>query len=218
MLSVPVGALLGAVTLAAFLLGAGCGYALYSLAGRDERTILPESWRVPIAVLTAMLFALVAFIFGPSWDLALLLVLPLFGVLLGAIDLRTKLLPNRIMKPFLLATALAALLGALGGSGWGALAGAALGGGAMFLVYLVLALISPAGMGMGDVKLGGVLGIYGGYLGAATWMGALLGGFLLGGVIGLVLLLLRRADRNTHFPFGPGMIAAAIGSVLIFST
>ena len=96
-----------------------------------------------------------------------------------------------------------------------AAAGAAAGAGALFAVYLLLALISPAGMGMGDVKLAAVLGLYGGWAGAAAWMGTLLGGFLLGGLAGVAVLAARRGSRGSTFPFGPGMLAAAFASFVL---
>lgn len=70
-------------------------------------------------------------------------------------------------------------------------------------------------MGMGDVKLAAVLGLIGGWAGAAAWLGTLLGGFLLGGVAGVAVLLLRRGSRGSTFPFGPGMVLAAFASLVL---
>src|SRR5262249_25623973 len=96
----------------------------------------------------------------------------------------------------------------------GALARAVLGGLAMLALYFLLVLIYPAGMGLGDVKLAGVLGMYLGWLGwGALVVGAFLG-FLLGGPVGGGLMLPRPAGRESMIPFGPFMLAGAwVGAV-----
>ncbi|BBE23625.1 hypothetical protein MN0502_25080 [Arthrobacter sp. MN05-02] len=197
------------------VVAATLGYALFPLAGRDARIDLPGSLRLPVALLTGALAGGGAVLVGPSWDLPLVAVLAAFGVLLGAIDARSKLLPNAVLLRFTAATVPLVLLAAIGSGRWGGLLGAVAGGAGLFTVYFVLALISPAGMGMGDVKLSAVLGLYGGWAGAAAWMGTLLGGFLLGGLAGVAVLLLRRGSRGSTFPFGPGMLLAAFGSLVL---
>ena len=85
------------------------------------------------------------------------------------------------------------------------LAGLALAGG-----YLVLALISPSGLGMGDVKLAGLLGIVLGWYGWEQVLAGTIAAFVLGGLAAVVLLVTARADRRTHLAFGPWMIAGAV--------
>jgi leader peptidase (prepilin peptidase)/N-methyltransferase len=89
--------------------------------------------------------------------------------------------------------------------GRGLLAMALLAGG-----YFALAKAYPGGLGLGDVKLAGLLGLYLGWLG---WRPVLVGtfaGFLLGGLLGVALLAARRAHRRTAIPFGPFMLAGAL--------
>ena len=86
-------------------------------------------------------------------------------------------------------------------AGLGALA---LGG-----VYLLMALIYPAGMGMGDVKLAGVLGLFLGYLGWPQVAVGFFAAFLLGGLFAVVLLVARRVGRGSGIPFGPWMLLGA---------
>jgi leader peptidase (prepilin peptidase)/N-methyltransferase len=69
-------------------------------------------------------------------------------------------------------------------------------------------------MGFGDVKLAGVLGLYLGWLGWAEVVAGGFLGFLLGGVIGLGLMAVRRADRKSQIPFGPFMLAGALVAIL----
>lgn len=203
---------LGAV-LACSAAGAAGGYLLFPLAARDSRTVLPPRWRLPLTLIAAVLAGIMAALTGPSWSLPAYVLLAVLGALLAGIDLRTKLLPNTLVSAFFLAAAGLLLLGAAGAGNWAALAGAAAGAAAMFLLYLVLALISPQGMGMGDVKLAGVLGLYGGYAGTTAWLVTAVGGFVLGGLVGVILLVFTSASARTAFPFGPVMLSAAFVAV-----
>ncbi len=79
----------------------------------------------------------------------------------------------------------------------------------LFALYWLLAIGYPGGMGFGDVKLAGVLGMLLGWVG---WAALIVGGFsafVLGGVVGVLLMLGRRATRKSRIPFGPFMIAGA---------
>jgi leader peptidase (prepilin peptidase)/N-methyltransferase len=81
----------------------------------------------------------------------------------------------------------------------------------LFVVYLVLALVSPGGggLGYGDVKLAGLLGLLLGWLGWGSVILSVVAAFVIGGVIALILLLSGRASRSTHIAFGPSMILGA---------
>ena len=79
----------------------------------------------------------------------------------------------------------------------------------LYLFYALLRLIRPGGMGGGDVKLAGVVGIYLGWLGWAPLAVGAFAAFLYGGVFGSALLLGRRAGRKTAIPFGPWILAGA---------
>jgi len=136
-------------------------------------------------------------------------VLALACALLVTIDLAEHRLPDVIvlpMYPILLGgfTATAAVSGEWGDLGRSVAAMAALGAG-----YFALAWINPAGLGLGDVKLAGVLGLFLGWFGWANLLAGTLAAFLLGGAFAVVLLITRRANRKTAFPFGPWMVAGA---------
>ena len=82
---------------------------------------------------------------------------------------------------------------------------------------VILALISPGGLGMGDVKLAGLLGLYLAYLGSRALLLGVAGGFVLAAVVGIELLATHRADRKTMVPFGPAMLLATLIAVIIYS-
>ncbi|MDP9883289.1 leader peptidase (prepilin peptidase)/N-methyltransferase [Sinomonas atrocyanea] len=136
---------------------------------------------------------------------------------LAVIDIRSHLLPNRIVLPSYWAAVPLTVAAVVAAGGFDA--GAAvrvLGGGAvLWLVYFVLRVVYPAGMGFGDVKLAGVLGLYLGFL---SWQHLFWGtavAFLLGGLYGLGLIVTRRGTAKSAIPFGPFMLAGtAIALVL----
>jgi len=137
------------------------------------------------------------------------------GARLAWIDARTHVLPNRIIVPWYpFAVVLLLSTAALAGD-WAGLGRVLLAGLALFCFYLLLHVIQPRGMGLGDVKLAGILGLYLGYLG---WPHVLLGtllAFLLGAVVGLVLIILRRAGLKSALAFGPYMIAGTGTALLV---
>lgn len=146
-------------------------------------------------------------------DLAGLAVLAVACGLLVVIDLAVHRLPDVIVGPTALVLLLSLTLAALTEDAWPALGRAALAGTAMGLLYFVLALIAPSGMGLGDVKLAGLLGLFLGWLGWPHVVLGTLGGFLVGGVVAVSLLAARRATMRTSFAFGPWMIVgAAVGA------
>ncbi|WP_460435411.1 prepilin peptidase [Angustibacter speluncae] len=163
---------------------------------------------------TAAFFVVVALRFGPSWELPAFLYLAAITVALALIDIDVRRLPNAIVLPSYPVAAVLLVGAALLQGEPGTAIRAVLAGLALYAVYFVLAFIYPAGMGFGDVKLAGVLGLYLGYLG---WGEVVVGwflGFLVGGLGGAVLIVLRRAGRKSKIPFGPYMLVGAWLSVL----
>ncbi len=82
------------------------------------------------------------------------------------------------------------------------------------LLYLALAMLYPAGLGLGDVKLAAALGLYLGWLGWSYPVVGTVAAFLVGGVVSLALLASGRAGRRTAVPFGPPMLLGALAAVL----
>lgn len=166
------------------------------------------------AVAAAVCGALVGGTLG--WDWALLFLVPLvpIGVALAVIDWRTRLLPTRILAPtYVLVIALVLVCAAVtrdtgdllrAGLGWLVAGG----------LFLLLWFIHPRGMGYGDVRLSGILGIALGYLGWGPLLVGVYAGFLLGGLGGGLLSALRIVKRKA-FPFGPFMLIGALLGILV---
>jgi leader peptidase (prepilin peptidase)/N-methyltransferase len=134
-------------------------------------------------------------------------------IALAAIDLDVKRLPDAIVLPaYPVGVLLLGSASLAAGDPW-ALARAAAGAAISFALYLALALASPGGMGFGDVKLAGVLGLFLAWLGWPALIVGTFAPFLLGGAFA-VLLLLRGAGRRTAVPFGPWMLGGAWIAIL----
>jgi leader peptidase (prepilin peptidase) / N-methyltransferase len=185
------------------------------LRGRCRTCAEPISARYPaVELATAVLFAVVALRFGADWALPSFLVLAAALLAVALIDLEHYIVPNRIVFPVLAMTvpllgAAAVLDGTLRPL-LTALAGAVFASGAL----LVVALINPRGMGMGDVKLALVLGLHLGWLGLDHVALGLFLGFLLGAVGGLLLIALGVKSRKDHVPFAPFLAAGTLLTVL----
>lgn len=175
----------------------------------------PASWvRITTAVITGALSALLALRFGNSLELPAYILLAILGVHLSRIDIALKLLPNRMVLFLLLAGTGLLLAPAAASPEWGALLRALASAAILFLIYLILAVISPNGIGMGDVKLAAPLGLYLGYLG---WSHLLYGGalgFIVGGLATVVLLRSKNKETLSEVAYGPSMIGACFCVVL----
>ena len=196
---------------------------------RDGRVSAPEepkelyadiARRPGLAVRAAVAGAVASGLLGLAlgWTWALLVVLPLVpvSVALAVVDWRTRLLPRLLVLPALVGSVLTtALSWALSGfdGGSGTVVRTLVGCVAAFLVFVVLWLVYPRGMGFGDVRLSALLGLVLGHLGWSEWVVGLYGGFLLGAVIGGVLSLLKVVDRK-GYPFGPFMLVGALLGVV----
>ena len=136
------------------------------------------------------------------------------SLVLSVIDARTRRIPNRIVLPaYPAALALLAVACVLGWP-WAAFLRAALGGLALFAFYLLLRMAQPRGMGGGDVKLAGLVGLHLAFLGWEQLVVGAFAGFLLGGLYGLLLLATRRVRLGASFPFGPWMLAGTWAVIL----
>lgn len=174
--------------------------------------------RLPVPA-TAATAAVAGFVVGGRLGLAPALavfgVLAVVSALLVGIDLRLHRLPDRLtLTAALIGLVLLALAAAVEDT-WADYGRAVLGGLTYFGTYLLLFLIARAGLGAGDVKLAGVLGLHLGWLG---WSSLAIGAFaavLVGGLVSAALLAARRATMQTRVPFGPSMVAGALVAVAL---
>lgn len=149
-----------------------------------------------------------------GWSWPLLFVLPTVpvGVLLGYVDLRTRLLPKIVVVPATIAAiVLVAVCAAVTGDSQ-ALVRALLGLVLARSVYWVLWWIHSVGIGFGDVRLAALLGLELGWFGWGELAVGTYASFLVFGLPGLAIAILRRDRRflRTAFPFGPAMLVGAV--------
>lgn len=142
------------------------------------------------------------------------LALAAVSVALAFIDIDTHRLPNRIVLPGYAVGAVLLTCAALEARDPVALGRAAIGMVAVGGAYLALALCFTGALGFGDVKLAGLLGMFGGNLGWAELVVGTVGGFVLGGVYASFLVLVRGRSRSAAIPFGPWMLAGAWAGIL----
>jgi leader peptidase (prepilin peptidase)/N-methyltransferase len=177
------------------------------LRGRCRDCGTAISPRYPLIELgTAAIFAAIAAVVGPEPELALYLPFAALMVAVAAIDLEHRIVPNRLLAP-----AAAWAVGAWAVVDLDFLPEALAAGAGAFLFLLLAALAYPAGMGMGDVKLAGVMGLY---LGLSV-VPALLVAFLAGSVVGIAIVLREGGDaRKKGVPFAPFLALGGLVGVL----
>lgn len=211
-----------ALVAVAAVLGLVIGYLLTFVVARyATRRMLPTAM---LGVVTAVAFAIVAWwmlhtaaVTGAAfWPvLVAYLYLAAISVAVTLIDLDVRRLPNRIVMPSYVVAGILLVAACSLGAPWHDLLRASIGMAALYAFYFVVRFISPRGMGGGDVKLAGVVGLY---LGWTSWAALAVGAFaafLIGGVFGLVLIAVRRAGRKSAIPFGPWMITGAWVGLLV---
>jgi leader peptidase (prepilin peptidase)/N-methyltransferase len=165
---------------------------------------------VPVTVALVIVPALLVWRFGADPALPAYLYLGAAGVVLATVDLATQRLPDVLVLPsYVVGLVLLGVAAAAAGDAT-PLARAALAMVLLFGLYLVLAVLNPAGLGFGDVKLAGVLGLHLGWLGWAELVVGALAGFVLVAAVALGLLASRRVTRDSQVPFGPYMLAGAL--------
>lgn len=151
---------------------------------------------------------------GTVPELAAYAVLAVALAALVLVDLAVLRLPDRILGPATLAFFVLLTLAALAGDEWGRLGRALLAGLVLLVGYCLLAVARPSGLGLGDVKLAGLLG---GFLGWLGWSETLLGtlaAFAVGGLVTAVLLVTGHVRRGGELPFGPSMVVGALVGAL----
>lgn len=174
------------------------------------------SVRYPLLELvTAGLFAAVGARFGADPVVPAYLVLTAALVAISAVDLERYIVPNRILYPALFIVAPLLVVAAAVDDGWPDLARAAIGGALGFVAMLAIHLVNPAGLGFGDVRLSGLLGVGLGWLGLGHVALGLFLGFLGAAVTGVGLIALGGRSGKDKVPFGPFLAGGAMIAILV---
>jgi leader peptidase (prepilin peptidase)/N-methyltransferase len=180
-----------------------------ALRGRCRGCAAPISVRYPLVEAgTAALCAIVVLVHGVSADALIGIVLVLLLVPITLIDLDTRRIPN-----VLTAIGAVAAVGLVAALQTGELAEHLIAGVAAGMFLLLAVLAYPSGMGMGDVKLAAVLGLFLGREVAPAMLIALLTGTIVGGVI--MARLGVEKGRKTAIPFGPFLAFGGVAGLLV---
>jgi leader peptidase (prepilin peptidase)/N-methyltransferase len=186
------------------------------LRGRCRACGTRISARYPLVELgAAVVFGVLAVRLGAAWSLPAFLYVAAVGIALALIDWDTRRLPNALTLPSYAVGAVMLTGAAAADDSWSMLLRAGFGMVALFGLYFALAFVYPAGMGFGDVKLAGLLGLYLGWLGWGPWCVGAFASFLLGAIGGGIVIVTRRGGRKTAIPFGPFMLAGALLAILV---
>ena len=184
------------------------------LRGRCRNCGEPVALEYPLVELaTGGLFAAAGALIEPLY--AAILVAPFLGLMLALalIDLRHRVIPNRIVYPALAVYVVAITVGNFTGGGVDMLTG--LLGLALYSVPMFLiALAVPGGLGMGDVKLAALIGLVVGALQLSLVGVAAFVGIVGGGLAALVAIAILRYSRKEQIPFGPFLAGGAVVAAL----
>ncbi len=209
--------MLGALALGA-VLGAAGGVGVRAVLARwdyrlEDEQHLPRrslAWVVPTSTVVCALLAV--FHRDDPVTLAVLLGAAVVAVLLAAVDVDVHRLPDVVQLPAYPVLAAALLLAALVSDAHtvGDWVRALLAGVVAAAAYLVLAIVGRGQLGLGDVKLAGLIGMLGGWFSWSVMALMLAAGPFVGALVGVVLIAGRRATRKSFIPFGPPMMVGAL--------
>ncbi|WP_373461305.1 prepilin peptidase [Arthrobacter sp. B1I2] len=175
------------------------------------------SVRITTAALTGLACLAFTLHFGITSSLPAFLFLAVLGMQLSRIDIALHLLPNPLVLMLLAGGLLLLLLPGLFDKRADDLLRAALGAVILFAGYLILGLISPGGIGMGDVKLAAPVGLYLGYLGWSQLLYGGLVGFILNGLVTVLVISRRGRNKAKEVAHGPSMLGALAAAVLFIA-
>ncbi|WP_156155951.1 prepilin peptidase [Demequina phytophila] len=186
------------------------------LRGRCAACGAPISGRYPLVELgTGVAFGLVTWFSGPGATTFALLALVYFGIVLSAIDLETRRLPNPLTAAFAITASLAILVPAAFTGDWSPALRAVTGAVALGLLYGIAFVVYPKGMGFGDVKLAPTIGAVLAFLGWPQLVVGAFAAFVWGAAVGLVVMARSGRGRGVAIPFGPWMCVGAVTGVLV---
>ena len=211
--------------LAWLLVGVFLGYVVSRSARREihrlravghvygEHHLADASWSTFVhCVICAALLSFVVAHFGTFEDQAIMALLVVGGLWFAIVDLDTHVIPFHAVVKFSAATCALFAFTVRGDTNM--LRQVCVGAITMWTLLFLVRVLSRGDMGGGDVSLGACLGLYLGWASSTAVYVALLVSFVVGGGVALTLMALGKADRKTHFPFGPCLIVGSLVAVL----
>ena len=210
-----------------------CDACQHPLSPKDLIPVLSYLWlrgrcrycRAPVVrrslyveLISGLLFALAFWRYGLSFEFAVTALFCSVFLVIAFIDLEHKLILNKVVYPAAMAALVISIFlpapGLIHFSLPEALNGvinSIIGGAIGFIFLLIPALINPRGMGWGDVKMAGLIGLV---VGSRLVLIALVMGIVLGGLVAIILLLFKIKKRKETIPFGPFLSLATIVTLL----
>ncbi len=205
-----------------------CEACQHKLAARDLIPIFSYLWlrgrcrycqaRIPrrlfwVELATGLIFAFLYWHYGLRPELGIMIFYACLFIVIFVIDLEHGLILNKVVYPGMVIALLVALypLPWLEAAAGMRVAYSALGGAAGFALFLLIAIVSRGGMGWGDVKLAGLIGLATGF---PLVFVAVITGAILGGIVGGALVIRKRKTLKQTVPFGPFLAAAAMVTLL----
>jgi leader peptidase (prepilin peptidase)/N-methyltransferase len=165
-------------------------------------------------VITGVLFGAGASRFGADLILAPICVFFALLVTVSVADLSHRLVPRRLIYPGLALIVPLLVATSAVDRRWHHLIGAGVAGATAFGLFAAIWWFVPQGMGFGDVRLAGVIGVTVGYLSLLDAYLAFVGGFVVGLVVALATMVGQSSGRKTHIPFAPALAVGAVVAVL----
>lgn len=203
-----------AALLVGVVLGPWLAQVAARLAARDATARADWLHAVAVTVTFALLLVGAVLVTPPRPATAALAWAAGAAVVLAAVDLASHRLPDRVTGPAAAVCTAALLVDAAVLASWTAFLRALAAAALTFAVAYVVAGIAPAALGLGDVKLLGLLGLLLGWFGWGVLVAGVFLGLLTGAVVSLALLATRRAGWRTALPFGPPLLLGAVLALL----
>ena len=166
-----------------------------------------------VELATGIVFALLAWHYGPTPALGIMIFYACLFIVISVIDLKHCLILNKVVYPSMVVALLLALVPQPWLTRWivPGIANAAIGGAIGFGIFLLIALISRGGMGWGDVKLAGLIGLATGF--PLIFLSVIMAA-ILGGIVAVVMVITKKKGRRQTIPFGPFLAVAAMITLL----
>ncbi|MFB4312815.1 prepilin peptidase [Actinomadura sp. 21ATH] len=173
---------------------------------------------VPVAVVAVLVCGVLGWRVGVRAELAAFLYLGLVGTALGFVDAALRRLPDPLtLTSYPVGLVLLGAAVPFTEAGGQRYVGALVGMAVLWVFFAVQWFMLPNALGLGDVKLSGVLGLYLGWLGSGAWVLGVFAMFVTGGLYSIGLLVLRRAGRKESIPFGPFMLLGAFVGIVAYA-